>query len=212
MPMGRMPMKKIVDVSDKPYFKCLSCPNFPENKCNIPFSRMPLLDWCICMRAGKEANHLTNAYVAEKSDTSIKRIEQIFALNCDQDIRRDTARRVEITIFGESTEFVRCPEMESAVPEASEQLQAAMMDLERELDEKYHAALDNLRNSHAAEMLAIKTANEAEKDAIKAEYDAKIHYLKNQLERSDREKDIMWNEITRKSRIIDGLVEKLEKD
>jgi hypothetical protein len=88
----------------------------------------------------------------------------------------------------------------------------AMMDLERELDAKYHTTLDNLRNSHAAEMLAIKTANEAEKDAIKSEYDAKIQYLKNQLERSDREKDIMWNEIARKSRIIDGLVEKLEKD
>ena len=47
--------------------------------------------------------------------------------------------------------------------------------------------------------------------AAKEEADAKIQYLKTQLERSEREKDIMWNEITRKSRIIDGLIEKLSQ-
>lgn len=193
-------MKKIVDVSDKPYFKCLSCPNFPENKCNIPFSRMPLLDWCICMRAGKEANHLTNAYVAEKSDTSIKRIEQIFALNCDQDIRRDTARRVELTIFGESTEFVRCPEMENAVPEASEQLTVAMMDLERALHDKddIQAAMENVQVTHAAQI-----------QAIRDEYNEKLTDLRQQIERLTRNNDYLWAESNRKSKIIDKFLERL---
>lgn len=192
-------MKKIVDVSDKPYFKCLSCPNFPENKCNIPFSRMPMLDWCICMRAGKEANHLTNAYVAEKSDTSVKRIEQIFALNCDQDILRDTARRVEITIFGESTEFVRCPEMENAVPEASEQLQAAMMDLERALHDKndIQAAMENVQATHAAQI-----------QAIRDEYNEKLTDLRQQIERLTRNNDYLWAESNRKSKIIDKFLER----
>lgn len=193
-------MKKTIDVSDKPYFKCLSCPNFPENKCNIPFSRMPLLDWCICMRAGKEANHLTNAYVAEKSDTSIKRIEQIFALNCDQDIRRDTARRVEITIFGESAEFVRCPEMESTVPEASEQLKAAMMDLERALHDKndIQAAMENVQATHAAQL-----------QAIRDEYNEKLIDLRQQIERLTRNNDYLWAESNRKSKIIDKFLERL---
>ena len=192
-------MKKIVDVSDKPYFKCLSCPNFPENKCNIPFSRMPMLDWCICMRAGKEANHLTNAYVAEKSDTSVKRIEQIFALNCDQDILRDTARRVELTIFGESTEFVRCPEMESAVPEASEQLQAAMMDLERALHDKddIQAAMENVQATHAAQI-----------QAIRDEYNEKLTDLRQQIDRLTRNNDYLWAESNRKSKIIDKFLER----
>lgn len=190
-------MKKTLDISDKPYFKCLSCPNFPENKCNIPFSRMPLLDWCICMRAGKEARHLTNAYVAEKSDTSLKRVEQIFALNCDQDIRRDTARRVELTIFGESTEFVRCPEMESTVPEASEQLKAAMMDLERALHDKadIQAAMENVQVTHAAQI-----------QAIRDEYNEKLSDLRQQLDRLIRNNDYLWAENNRKSRVIDDLV------
>lgn len=190
-------MKKTLDLSDKPYFKCLNCPNFPENKCNIPFSRMELLDWCICMRAGKEINHLTNAYVAEKSDTSVKRVEQIFALNCDQDIRRDTARRIEITIFGDRQEFVRCPEMENTVPEASEQLKAAMMDLERALHDKddIQTAMENVEATHAAQI-----------QAIRDEYNEKLSDLRQQLDRLIRNNDYLWAENNRKSRVIDDLV------
>jgi hypothetical protein len=159
----------------------------------------------------KEFEGFTNQEVAEGADVSIKTIERIVALNCDQDIRRETARRIENFVLGDSPSFPCFLAFQENAPEVSQRVSEAMRDLERELDKKHLAALDNLRNSHSAEMLAIKTANEAEKDAIKSEYDAKIQYLKNQLERSDREKDIMWNEITRKSRIIDGLVEKLEK-
>ena len=190
-------MKKTLDISDKPYFKCPSCPNFPKNKCQLPFSRMPLLDWCICMRAGKEVNHLTNAYVAEKSDASIKRVEQIFALNCDQDIRRDTARRIEIAIFGESDEFVRCMELENTVPEAREQLQAAMMDLERALHDKddIQAAMENVQATHAAQL-----------QAIQDEYNVKLSDMRKQLDWVIRNNDYLWAENNRKSRIIDDLM------
>jgi hypothetical protein len=97
------------------------------------------------------------------------------------------------------------------MPDVSSRVSKAMLDLERELDEKHLAALDNLRSSHAAEMLAIKTANEADKDAIKAEYDAKVHYLREQIDRLQRENDNLWTEINRKSRIIDRLIEIQEK-
>lgn len=187
-------MKKTLDLSDKPYFRCLSCPNFPENKCGIPFSRMPLMDWCICMRAGKEVNHLTNSYVAEKSDSSVKRIEQIFALNCDQDIRRDTARRIEVAIFGEPTDFVRCLEMENSVPAASEQLKAALIELEQAIHDRENiaSAMENVQATHTAQL-----------SAIHEEYNAKLTDMRQQIERLQRDNDYLWAENNRKSKIVD---------
>jgi hypothetical protein len=52
------------------------------------------------MRDVKEIAHLTNAHIAKEADVSIKTIERIMAINCDQDIRRATARRIELIIIG----------------------------------------------------------------------------------------------------------------
>ena len=57
------------------------------------------------MRDVKELAHLTNAYIAEESDISIKTIERIMAINCDQDIRRATARRIEQVIIGPVSKY-----------------------------------------------------------------------------------------------------------
>lgn len=185
-------MKKTLELADKPYFKCLSCPYFPENRCNLPFSRMALVDWSICMRYGKELNHMTNAFVAEKSDVSVKTIEKIVALACDQDIRRDTARRIEVAIFGEPGDFGCC--RETAIPEASEQLKAAMIDLERALhdNEDIRAAMENVQTTHAAQL-----------QAVQDECNVKIADLRLQNERLQRDNDNLWAENNRKSRIID---------
>ena len=43
---------------------------------------------------------MKNAYIANESDVSIKTVEKIMAINCDQDIRRATARRIELAIIG----------------------------------------------------------------------------------------------------------------
>jgi hypothetical protein len=59
-------------------------------------------------------------------------------------------------------------------------------------------------------MLAIKATHTAELAATKEEADAKIQYLRNQLERTEREKDALWNELSRKAKIIDRLIELLE--
>lgn len=55
------------------------------------------------MRDVKEVAHLTNAYISAESDVSIKTIEKIMAINIDQDIRRDTSRRVELVVIGPVT-------------------------------------------------------------------------------------------------------------
>ena len=192
-------MKKVLDFADKPYYKCLVCSHFSEKRCGIPLSRLPLEDWCICIRVVKDAKHLTNAYVAEKADVSIKTIEKIVALNCDQDIRRDTARRIEDAVFGDPCGIVCYLEIADSVPEASERLNNAMIDLERALsdNEDIRKAMDNVQITHAAEMQAIRDDDQK-----------KIDYLREQNLRLQRDNDNLWAENIRKSKIIDSLIEK----
>jgi hypothetical protein len=190
-------MKKVLDFADKPYYKCLVCSHFSEKRCGVPLSRLPLYDWCVCIRVVKEAKHLTNAYVAEKADVSIKTIEKIVALNCDQDIRRDTARRIEDAVFGDPCDIVCYLEIANSVPEASERLNTAMIDLERALsdNEDIRKAMDNVQITHSAEM-----------QAIRDDYQQKIDYLREQNLRLQRDNDNLWAENRRKSKIMDNLL------
>ena len=205
-------MKKTVIFTDEPYKACLDCSHRAATRCQGPrTSNMTLLEWCKFIRAIKEKAGYTNTEVAEGADVSLSTVESIMSLNRDKDIMRDTARRIENFVLGVGTGYPCYLAFEENIPDVSQRVSNAMHDLERSLDEQHLAALDNLRNSHAAEMLAIKTAYEAEKDAIRAECDAKIQYLRNQLERCERNEDIMWNEISRKAKIIDKLIENQEK-
>ena len=61
---------------------------------------MDLQSWCEYMRDVKEYFHLTNAHIANEADVSIKTIERIMAINCELDIRRATARRIELAVIG----------------------------------------------------------------------------------------------------------------
>jgi hypothetical protein len=62
---------------------------------------MDLQNWCEYLRDVKDLAHLTNAKIAEAADVSVKTIERIMAINIDQDIRRATARRIELAIIGD---------------------------------------------------------------------------------------------------------------
>ena len=167
-----------------------------------------MLEWCKLIRAVKEFEGLTNQEVADGADVSIKTIERIVALNCDQDIMRETERRIENFVLGDSPSFPCFLAFQENAPEVSQKVDKAMRDLEHELDEKHLEALENLRRSHSDEMLAIKAAHAAELDAVKAEAAAKAQYLLTHLERIEQEHDNLWNEISRKNRIIDQLLEK----
>jgi hypothetical protein len=61
---------------------------------------MTLQEWCEFVRDVSDAFHLSNAFIAEKADVSLKTVERIEAINCDKDIMRSTARRIEIVVFG----------------------------------------------------------------------------------------------------------------
>jgi hypothetical protein len=66
----------------------------------MPTRGMDLKEWCEYMRDVKDLAHLTNAYIAQEADVSIKTIERIMAINIDQDIMRATARRIELVVVG----------------------------------------------------------------------------------------------------------------
>ena len=57
------------------------------------------------MRDVKEIAHLTNAYIAKESDVSLTKIENIMAVNCEHDILRATARRIEQVVIGPVSKY-----------------------------------------------------------------------------------------------------------
>lgn len=93
-------MKIRTDPATKPYYRCLTCAKFRRDCGGIPTRDLDLQNWSEYMRDVKEFAHLTNAYIAEKADVSIKTVERIMAINCDTDIRRATARRIEQVVIG----------------------------------------------------------------------------------------------------------------
>ena len=93
------------DPSTKPYYRCLSCAKFRKACGGIPTRDLDLQSWCEYMRDVKEIAHLTNAYISEKTEISIKTIEKIMTLRIDQDIRRDTYRRVELAVIGPISKY-----------------------------------------------------------------------------------------------------------
>ena len=93
-------MRARQDPSTKPYFRCLICPRFRKLCGGRPTRDMDLDEWCEYMRDVKETFHLTNAYIAKESEVSITTIENIIALNRNQDIMRSTARRIELVVIG----------------------------------------------------------------------------------------------------------------
>ena len=93
-------MKERHDMTQKPYYRCLSCSRFRIVCGGIPTRGMNLEEWCEYMRDVKEFAHLTNAHIAKESDVSISTIERIMAINIEQDIMRATARRIELVVIG----------------------------------------------------------------------------------------------------------------
>lgn len=204
-------MKKTVIFKDEPYRACLTCSHRAATRCQGPrTSNMTLLEWCKFIRAIKEAAGYTNTEVADGADVSLSTVESIMSLNRDKDILRDTARRIENFVLGVGTGYPCYLAFEENIPDVSQRVSNAMMDLERQLDAKHLEALDKLRETHSAEILAIKTANDAEKNLIKEECDTKVQYLREIQERLQREKDNLWAELNRKARIIDKLIEMQE--
>lgn len=103
----------------------------------MPTRGMDLQEWCEYMHDVKDIARLTNAYIAEKADVSIKTIERIMAINIDQDIMRATARRIELVVVGEVSKHIcELDYDESTVAEKMKRLQEENEYLRKENDRK----------------------------------------------------------------------------
>lgn len=176
------------DYSSKPYNRCLSCSNLGVKCDGARSSAMTLERWCEFMHDMKEAKGLTNAYIAEVSGVSIKTIERLMAQNCEQDIMRETARRIEDAIIGSSNTYPCILAFEESMPKESD----AKRELERTMADNIecHKMLETIHASYQAEMKIIR-----EEDRLKIEHLlAEIEYLRIENER--------------KSRIIDKFLDK----
>ena len=191
-------MKRRTDFGDKPYNRCLACPH-RKVSCDGPrTSGMPLERWCEYMRDMKEVNGLTNLEIAEASGVSIKTIERIMALNAEQDIMRDTARRVENAVIGSTSKYpCYLAYLEENRP-GDQKLIDATRDLEQALAEnkEFRISLEQIRATFCAEVAAVR-----------AEDQQKIDYLKEQLERLHAENVHLWAENDRKSRLVDRFLD-----
>lgn len=99
-------MKTRQDPSSKPYYRCLSCPKFRRDCGGRPTRDLDFRNWCEYMRDVSDVYHLSNAYIAKEAEVSIKTVDRIMAINCDQDIMRSTARRIELVVIGPVTRHI----------------------------------------------------------------------------------------------------------
>lgn len=192
-------MKRKNDFSEKPYNRCLSCQH-RKVRCDGPrTSGLELARWCEYMRDMKEVNGLTNAYIAAEADVSVKTVERLMALNSDQDILRDTARRIENVIIGSTSTYPCYLAFEAENRPDEQQLNEAMRELERALNDNrdYRAALDNIHASYKAEM-----------ETIRAEAQKKIDFLLEEVARLRTDNANLWTENNRKSKVVDMFLEK----
>ena len=144
-------MKVKSDLTGKPYFKCVDCPQRKERRCNFTrTSELSLYDWCLYIRDFKIINGLTNDYISKESGVSIKTIERIIAINCDQDIMRETARRIEIAVCGSATHFPCYQIAEGEKLTIEQRLQEALAALERanEINADLRKQVEHLRTEN----------------------------------------------------------------
>jgi hypothetical protein len=101
----------------------------------MPTRGLDLQEWCEYIRDVKEAFHLTNAYIADKAEVSITTVERIMAINVDQDIRRATARRIEMVVLGNVGQHF-CYRDHSFAAETIQKLQEEVAYWKKESDRK----------------------------------------------------------------------------
>lgn len=133
------------DPSTKPYYKCLTCPEFRNACAGIPTRDMDLQNWCEYIRDVMEFKHLTNAYVAEAAGISQKTIERIRAVNVEQDIMRSNARRIELVVIGSVTKHI-C-DLDPIIGRATEKLERMETEIEKLREELAYWRKENDRKA-----------------------------------------------------------------
>ena len=134
-------MKKLHDISTKPYYRCLLCPDFRTMCGGMPTRGLDLKEWCECIRDVMDYFGLSCAYVAKEADASVRTVERIHAVNIDQDIMRSTCRRIEIVVFGHATRLLCKMDYDTTAAEKIAKLEAKVEELRKE-KERYAKIID----------------------------------------------------------------------
>ena len=176
-------MKRQTNTAEKTYNKCLSCTHRGFRCKGLNPSDMPLDLWCEYMKDLKAVSKLTNAEIHEMSGVSLKTIEKIMAINTDQDIMRDTARRIESVLIGSERAYPCYRSLlEENMPE-EKKLGDVQHELEHALSEnrEYRAVLENIHASYKEELETVRD------DAQK-----KIDYLLDLVVKLRADNDNLW--------------------
>lgn len=155
-------MKFRLELAVKPYANCLTCKHRKIRCDGLRTAPMDLLTWSAYMRDAKEANKMTNAQVADKSGVSLKTIERIMALNCEQDIMRDTARSIENAIVGMSNQHPCYLLLEENAPAETAKLIDAFSNEMQAVREESKILIERLR----AEIDYLRIENERKSKVI----------------------------------------------
>ena len=129
-------MKHLNDLSTKPYYSCLLCPDFRTICGGMPTRGLDLKEWCELVRDVMDYFGLSCAYVAKESGASQRTVERIHAVNIDQDIMRSTGRSIEIVVFGHATRLLCKMDYDTAASEKIAKLQAEVEYWRKENDRK----------------------------------------------------------------------------
>lgn len=152
------------------YDKCIVC-QFRGHGCDGPRTTSMSVDrWCMLMRRLKEEAGYTNEEVADGTGISLKTVQKIMAGSVETDLRASTMTAIEGFLFGTSGTYP-CPL--ELIPE-----QEATAALKKELAE----ALEELENAKRA-LEDMRVAHHKELDAVRADAQKKIDYLKLENDR-----------------------------
>ena len=135
-------MKQLQDLSAKPYYRCMVCPDFRTLCGGMPTRGLDTQEWCECIRDVMDFFHLSCAYVAEESKVSLRTVERVHAVKIDQDIMRSVGRQIEIVVLGHATRLLCKMDHDAAATAALiEQLRKENEHLRKE-NERYAKIID----------------------------------------------------------------------
>lgn len=166
-------MKRSNFYGEGPYNRCLEC-DYLGNGCDGPrTSCMPLERWCGWCRDLKEIRGYSNAYIAEVSGVSEQTVARIMSGKATQDIMRDTAARIETALVGSSRQW-------PCAMELNRDKEIVYMDSPQTLQMLAERGEEIARLQHNYDTM--RATYERDIEAIKADFQAKIDYLKKQVE------------------------------
>lgn len=172
-----------IDLSQKPYNRCLNCIHINAGRCDGPnFLAMSLERFCEWCRDRKEALDWTNAELADKAGLAKVTIDRIMAGKVD-DLKVSTMQLLTKALVNGSWGEHPCANPDAEYHEADWQsLQNALEEKEKEL-EQLRERLRTVRSETAEEVRTIREESQRKIDYLKADVEKKDKIIDRLLER-----------------------------